>query len=144
MSRLSSPAGAAARRDPASTAGLVYGGIMLTVSGVLNILYGVAAIDKDAVFSEVHQYAYELDLTGWGTIYLVLGALSVILGPAVGFTTARWARVAGITLASLSVFGHFLGVVYQPVWSLALIAVAFLIIWALATYDEYAAYRADR
>ena len=47
-----------------------------------------------------------------------------------------WARVVGITLASLSAISNFFFIPYYPVWSIVIIAADVLVIWALAVYGR--------
>jgi hypothetical protein len=47
-----------------------------------------------------------------------------------------WARVVGITLAVLSAIANFLFIPYYPFWSLLIIALDVLVIWALAAHGQ--------
>jgi hypothetical protein len=47
-----------------------------------------------------------------------------------------WARVVGITLAALSAIANFLFLPYYPFWSLLIIALDVLVIWALAAHGQ--------
>jgi hypothetical protein len=48
---------------------------------------------------------------------------------------ATWARVAAIVMASISIVVMFLWLPYYPVWSLVVIALDVIVIWAVATWD---------
>ena len=52
------------------------------------------------------------------------------------FSGAPWARVVGITLASLSAIANFFFIPYQPVWAILIIALDVLVIAALAAYGR--------
>ena len=84
------------------------------------------------------QYVYSFDITGWGWIHLILGAVVAAAGVGV-VRGATWAVVVGITLASLSALVNFAFIPYYPVWSILIIALDVAIIWALATYRREAA-----
>ena len=45
-----------------------------------------------------------------------------------------WGRVVGIILAGLSALANFAFIPYYPVWSLLIIALDVLVIWALSVY----------
>ncbi|MEV0637932.1 hypothetical protein AB0I77_23920 [Streptomyces sp. NPDC050619] len=109
---------------------LAFAAVMMIVGGVLNVLQGITAIAEDEVFVTTRNYAYEFDLTSWGWIHLVLGVLVTVAGFAL-FTGATWARVTGVALASLLIVANFMYVPYYPVWSLTLVAVNALVVWAL-------------
>ncbi|MCD9874836.1 DUF7144 family membrane protein [Streptomyces guryensis] len=120
-----------APRTMAAAAGLtVFAAVMLMIAGVLDIFRGIMAIAKDDVFVNTPNYVFKFDLTSWGWIHVALGAVSVIVSLGL-FTTATWARVGGVAIASLLIIANFLSVPYYPMWSLTLIAMFGFIIWAL-------------
>ena len=47
---------------------------------------------------------------------------------------AAWARFAAIIRPSLSIVFMFLWLPYYPVWSLVVVALDILVIWAVATW----------
>ena len=122
---------------------VVFGGVMLMLVGVFHALTGLAAIIEDEFFVVGPQYAYEFDATAWGWIHLLGGIVVVFAGFGV-ISGATWARVVGITLASLSAVGNFFFIPYQPVWAVLMIALAVLVIAALAAYGPAEAGRAAR
>ena len=69
----------------------------------------------------------------WGWIHLIVGVVVIAAGYGV-FSGAAWARVVGITLASLSAIANFFFIPYQPVWAILIIALDVLVIAALAAY----------
>ncbi|WP_329219295.1 hypothetical protein OG352_22560 [Streptomyces sp. NBC_01485] len=131
--------------------GVLFAGVLMFVSGVLAVFQGIAAIAQDDVYARVGDYVYELNLTGWGWVLLIVGAVAAVTGwrllkgpegaqgaqGAVGAEGAEkfeWARVGGIVLASLSLILQFLFLPYAPVWAVVQIAIDVFVIWALATY----------
>lgn len=124
----------AARNVSGWTIGLaVFAGVMLMLVGIFHALAGLAAIIDDKYFVVGVNYAYEFDTTGWGWIHLILGVVVIAAGYGV-FSGAAWARVVGITLASLSAIANFFFIPYQPVWAMLIIALDVLVIAALAAY----------
>jgi hypothetical protein len=80
---------------------------------------------------------YSFDITGWGWIHLILGVLVALAG--IGIVQGQtWAAVVGITLASLSLLVNFAFIPYYPVWSILIIALDVIVIWALVTYRRAA------
>ncbi|MFF9814959.1 hypothetical protein [Streptomyces sp. NPDC014006] len=115
--------------------GVVFAAVMLVCSGVLAVLQGIAAVSKDDVYARVGTYVYEINLTGWGIIHIVIGALAALTGAGL-LRGMAWARFAGIFLASLSLIAQFLFLPYHPVWSLVVMAIDVFIVWALASHRE--------
>jgi hypothetical protein len=112
---------------------VVFAGVMLMLVGVFHALAGLAAIIDDQYFVIGPNYAYDLDTTAWGWIHLIVGVIVIAAGYGV-FSGATWARVVGITLASLSAIANFFFIPYQPVWAILIIALDVLVIAALSAY----------
>jgi hypothetical protein len=113
--------------------GVVLAGVLMLVNGILAIFQGISALAKDDVWATLGDYVYKINLTGWGIILVVLGAVAAITGGGI-LRGAAWARMTGIFLASLSLVAQFLFLPYAPIWSLIMIAVNFFVIWSLAVY----------
>ncbi len=108
--------------------------ILLVTVGVLQIFQGIAAIAKDEVFVTGIEYIYKFDFTTWGWIHLILGIL-VTLTVLVLFTGALWARFAAICILCLSNVANFLWLPYYPWWSILIIALDVVVIWAIVTWN---------
>jgi hypothetical protein len=109
---------------------------LLVVVGVLSVLQGISAVAKDEVFVAGIDYIYKFDTTTWGWIHIVVGALLLAAGFGL-FTGATWARIVTIIAASLSIVANFLWIPYYPWWSIALIALNIVVIWAVSTWDTW-------
>ena len=126
------------RSYESSTKGaIVYGvalfaGVTLTMLALFQVLQGIAAIAADDIYVRGVNYTYEMDVTTWGWIHLVIGLIGIATGVGIimGMT---WGRVAGVVIAAISAISNFAFVPYYPVWSLLIIAFNILVIWALCT-----------
>lgn len=117
------------------TAGfVVFAGVIMIMIGTFHALTGLAAIIENEFFVVGPRYAYELDVTAWGWLHLILGIIVAAAGWGV-FSGATWARAVGITLAALSAIGNFFFIPYQPVWAILMISLAVLVIAALSAYS---------
>jgi hypothetical protein len=115
--------------------GLVaFAAAMLIVVGVFQMLEGLAALVDDKVLVPLDGYVYAFDLTTWGWIHLLIGAVAALTGVFL-FRGATWARAVGIVFAGLSALANFAFAPYYPLWSIVVIALDVAIIWALVTYD---------
>ncbi|HEY8451181.1 MAG: hypothetical protein FWJ70_14315 [Micromonosporaceae bacterium] len=120
-----------------AAAGWALGGSILAawlmiLLGLWSVLVGIAAIARDEVFITTPGYTYGVDLTGWGWIHLVLGAVVLVAGFSL-FSGAAWARAVGIILAVLVAVDYFLFLPLHPLWSIVVIALSVFIVWSLAT-----------
>ncbi|MFI1394333.1 hypothetical protein [Streptomyces sp. NPDC020681] len=130
---LSSPAPAPDPESAWAETGYLFAGILLLVDGVLAILQGIAAIAGDDVYSSIGSYVYELHLTGWGWVHLIVGVLAALTG--VGLLRGvGLARHVGMFFASLGIVVQFLFLPYAPFWSVLMIAMNVFVLWALAAY----------
>jgi hypothetical protein len=111
---------------------VLFAGIMLMMAGVLNIVWGIAAIDSSSFFVADTRFILS-GLNTWGWIILIIGALQVAAALSVwsGGTFGRW---FGITVATCNAIGALLAIPAYPSWSLAIFAVDVLVIYGLATY----------
>jgi len=127
--------GYGADRSPAGTFAYVvspFAGLLLLIVSLLDILQGLSAVANDELYAQTEQYLYELDLTAWGWVHIVLGVLGVLV--AVGILLrADWALFTGIIVASLSVLTNFMFLPIYPAWSAFIIGFNVLVIWALST-----------
>jgi hypothetical protein len=107
----------------------------MLVVGIYHVLAGVAALVNDVIFVSTPEYIYSFDITGWGWAHVVLGVVVGAAGVAV-LQGRTWGRVVGIILAGLSLIANFLFIPYYPLWSLVIIALDVVVIWALALYHR--------
>ncbi|UYP19417.1 hypothetical protein OED52_02245 [Rhodococcus sp. Z13] len=108
--------------------------VILVTLGVITLLQGISAVANDEVFVVGIEYIYKFDFTTWGWIHIVIGALMVLVGAAL-IAGATWARVTAIVLAALSIVANFLWLPYYPWWSILIIALDVVVIWAIATWN---------
>ena len=108
---------------------------LLLVVSVLGIFQGISALANDEIFVAGIDYVYKFDLTTWGWIVLILGLVGAAIGCGM-YTGALWARVGAVVIAYLSIVVNFLWLPYYPVWSIVLIALDVVIIWAVTTWDS--------
>ncbi|MCX5044750.1 hypothetical protein OG921_16415 [Aldersonia sp. NBC_00410] len=112
----------------------VAAGALLVVIGLLSVLQGISAVAKDEVLVTGVEYVYKFDTTIWGGVHILVGALLLAAGVGL-FTGATWARIVTIIAASMSILTNFLWLPYYPAWSIVLIAIAVVVIWAVATWS---------
>jgi hypothetical protein len=114
---------------------VVFAGVMMILLGIFHALAGLTAILKDRFFVSTPNYLISVDVTSWGWIHLIGGAVVAVAGFFV-FSGAAWARAIGIGLAVLSAIANFLFIPYYPLWSLLMIALDVFVIWALARHGR--------
>jgi hypothetical protein len=110
--------------------GITFAGTMLVLIGFFQAINGLAAIIDDEFFVVAANYTFDVDVTAWGWIHLLIGI--VLIGTGFGIYAGRvWAGVVGIVLAMLSAIANFFFIPYYPFWSILVIALDVWVIWAL-------------
>lgn len=110
--------------------GLVFAGTVLVIIGVFHAIAGLVAIFDDEFYVVTRNYTFDLDVTVWGWIHLIVGILLVVVGWSV-FARRPWAAVAAIVLAGFSAVANFFFIPYYPLWSILVIALDVWVIWSL-------------
>lgn len=112
----------------------VFAGILLLVAGVLNIIWGIAAIGDSKFFTEDATYILS-GLNTWGWITLIVGVLELVAAFSL-WSGGDFGRLFGIFIASLNAIAALLSIGAYPFWSLAVFALAIIIIYKLAEGPE--------
>ena len=112
---------------------ILFAAIMMIMVGVFQALQGLIAIFENEFYVATRNYLFEFDATTWGWIHLLVGVLVAIGGW--GLLSGRtWARALAITMAVLSAIANFAFIPYYPFWSLLIIALDVVVIWAVAAH----------
>jgi hypothetical protein len=111
---------------------LLFAATMLGLAGVLSVIDGIMALSKSSFFVGQAHYVFS-DLRTWGWIAIIVGALLIVAAMGV-FSGSGFARWFGIFAASLSLIAHFSAAQAYPFWTLIMITLDILVIYALAVY----------
>ncbi|HET6747718.1 MAG TPA: hypothetical protein VFL71_00530 [Actinomycetes bacterium] len=74
--------GSRARATPPgwATGFIVFAAVLMIMTGVFQALEGLAAIFENEFYVVARNYLYEVDVTAWGWIHLVLGVVVALAG----------------------------------------------------------------
>jgi hypothetical protein len=112
-----------------------FAGIMLVLAGTFNIISGLVALFNDTYFVVGTEGLLLFDLTGWGWLHLLIGIVAVLAGIAL-FTSALWARIVAVIIAMVNAIQQLLFMPAYPVWSIIMITLDVLIIWAIIAHGD--------
>jgi hypothetical protein len=113
---------------------LVFAGIMMIVVGAFQVIDGLVALFNDELYVvRPDGLVVNVDYTAWGWTHLLLGILLIAAGAAV-FSGRVWGRTLGVIVALLSAVVNFAFIPAYPVWSLLIITVDLLVIYALIAH----------
>lgn len=110
--------------------GAFFAAALLVITGIFQALQGLAAIIDDDFFVVSDGYAYDIDVSAWGWIHLVIGIV-VALNGAYLLTGSPIAGGIAIVIAAIAAISNFFFVPYYPLWSLLNIGLAVWVIWSL-------------
>jgi hypothetical protein len=106
---------------------------MVLIAGVFNVIYGLAAIVDDNYFSTSDLLFGDLSLWGW--IHLILGVLQVLTAAMI-FAGNELGALLGIMFAGFNAIAALLAIGAYPVWSVIILVIDGLIIYALTVYGD--------
>lgn len=113
----------------------VFVAILLLIAGVLDVIYGFAAIG-DANFWVNEQHFVIGSLHTWGWITVIIGVVQIIAGISL-FAGGTFGRAIGIIAASIGAIGALLAVGgAYPFWALGVFALCVICIHGLVVYGE--------
>jgi hypothetical protein len=109
-----------------------FAGTLMLIIGAIDFFQGLIALIEDEYFVVTASGFLVVDLTAWGWILMIWGVLLVCAG--LGLLTAQgWARWFTIVVVSLNFLAQlgFLGNTQYPLWSLTVIALNIIVLYAL-------------
>jgi hypothetical protein len=110
---------------------VTFAGVLLLMAGVLNVIFGIAAIDDANFFVQDTRFIFS-GLSTWGWVTLILGLLQVLAAFSL-WSGGLYGRIFGIGAAGLSAIAALLAIDAYPLWSLAIFALDIIIIHQIAT-----------
>jgi magnesium-transporting ATPase (P-type) len=121
---------------------VVFAAVMLFVVGVLNVIWGIAAIGDSSFFVQDQKYIFS-NLNTWGWITLVLGIGQLFAGFSL-WSGGLYGRAVAILAGTLGAVAALLSIPAYPFWSLAVFALSVIVIHQVAVYGAAGVERDDR
>jgi hypothetical protein len=117
------------------TGRVVFAAIVLLIVGILNIIYGIGALDDANLFANDTRYILtNLNTLGW--VLILLGLIQLLAGFSL-MAGRTFGRVIGIIAGSLGAIGALLSVGgNHPWWSLGIFALCVIVVHGIVVYGE--------
>ena len=107
----------------------------MIMQGMINVLIGFSAVFNSDRLLITDEHFVFLDLTSWGWWHIILGVVVLLAGFSV-MQGKVWARTVGVLGALISAVGAMATVDAYPWWSLVLLTIDILIIYALIVHGH--------
>jgi hypothetical protein len=112
---------------------ITFAGVMLLFAGIVNIIWGIAAIDDSSFFTDEGRYVIFDDLNTWGWFFLIVGILQIVAAFSI-WRGGVYGPVFGIFCAGLNGIILLFTVNAYPFAAFMLFIVDVLVIYALVAY----------
>jgi hypothetical protein len=110
-----------------------FASVILGIAGFLNFIWGIAAIDNSAFFTDEGRYILFDDLNTWGWFFLIVGVLQMAAAISI-WNRQTFGQVFGIFAASVNIIVLLFTVNAYPFAAFMLFIIDVLVIYALTTY----------
>jgi hypothetical protein len=111
-----------------------FGAMMMLLAGFYQVMVGFVALFDDSYFAVTADGVLtSVDYTVWGLVHMGIGLVAIVTGFGV-MLAQRWARVIGVILAVMSVLVNVAFLAAYPVWSVSIIVIDVIAIYALIVH----------
>ncbi|WEO78941.1 hypothetical protein BJQ94_07875 [Cryobacterium sp. SO2] len=118
------------------TGWIVFAGVMMLMMGAFHVIQGLVALFEDTYYLVGQEgLVVQVDYTTWGWVHTILGAVVILAGIAL-LAGQMWARIVAIILAFGSALVNIAFLGAYPVWSLTMIAIDVLVIYAVTMHGK--------
>jgi hypothetical protein len=114
---------------------VVFAGVMAVIAGFFNIIQGLVALFDDQYFVVAGGDLLLLDFTAWGWIHLLVGVVMLVVGFGI-MRGSPWSLVAGVVIAGAQAILQLGFLAAYPVWSILIIALDVVVIYALIVHGR--------
>jgi hypothetical protein len=111
---------------------VTFAGVMIAIAAVINVLYGIAAIDKANFFEPNAKYVFG-DLATWGWFVLVLGLVQFLAALAI-WRGAAWGRWFGVACCAVNAILQVLWFPARPFLAFAILGLDLVAMYGLLAH----------
>jgi hypothetical protein len=130
------PMSADTRDQTAWVGWIVFAGMMMMLVGSFHVIQGFVALFRDEVFVVGQKgLVLNVDYTAWGWTHIIGGAIAILVGGCL-LAGQMWARIIAVIVAALSAIVNVAFLPAYPIWSVMMIAVDVLVIWAITVHGS--------
>jgi len=122
------------RQEVTGWVGWIYfAGFMMLLIGFFQSILGLTALLNNQFYLSLHGRLLVWNYTAWGWIHLIFGVIILLAGMSL-FTGSTWTRVVAVILTTFNLMAQFAFVSVYPVWSIIMMVIDVLILYALTVH----------
>jgi hypothetical protein len=121
-----------AQMRPRESGVVTFAGVLFFIVGSFNIIDGLVALLNAGYFTDNLLFS---NLTAWGWTVLGMGAVQLLVGITI-LGRSRVGQILGIVLASLNAIVQLAYIRHFPAWSIIIMVVDVIVIYALTVHDS--------
>lgn len=113
-----------------------FAAVMLLLGGSFSAIAGLVALFKDTVvYNAASNVAWILSYNQWGWAHILAGTLAIIAAGSL-MSGHMYGRIIAVLVAFLSAIVNVLFIPIYPVWSLLVVTVDVLVIFAVMVHGK--------
>lgn len=114
---------------------IYFAGFLMLLVGIFQTIAGFVALFKEDFYIVTSSELLLFDYSQWGWIHLFWGLL-LILSSISLMAGQMWGRFLGVFLVAVSAIANFAFIPAYPIWSMMIIAIDILIIYAIMAHGR--------
>jgi hypothetical protein len=115
---------------------IAFAGVAMCLLGAFHVFQGLVALFQEEYFLVADSgLLVNVSYTAWGWVHLIGGVVVVVAGLCV-FGGQVWARAVGVLVALASAVTSLTFMSAYPLWSVIMIGLDVVIIWALTVHGS--------
>lgn len=114
---------------------LVFASLMLFLTGIFHIIVGLVALFKETIYISSTNVTWILNYNQWGWTHIIGGAF-ILLAASSLMQGGLFGRSFAVIMALLSAIANMTFIPIYPIFSLLIITIDILVIWAATVHGK--------
>jgi hypothetical protein len=113
-----------------------FASFMLLLGGAFSIIAGFVALTKETVvYHAASNNTWVLNYDQWGWIHILAGVLLILAAGSL-MSGSAFGRIVAVVVAFLSAVANMAFIPVYPFWSIMVITIDLLVIWAVTVHGS--------
>jgi hypothetical protein len=112
-----------------------FAALMLALVGIFHMIAGFVALFQEDIYGVTANAVYVFDYSQWGWIHIFGGLLAFLAAGSLA-QGYMYGRIVAVLVAMASVVVNMAFVPIYPIWSIMMVIVGMLVIWAVVIHGK--------